>query len=92
MKPLSIQSVQPHGFTLYFFAFTDDDPPNPQLEAIENRTWVYRRPYTVLEIQHVAALEPEREPANAQVGYVGTMLSGCGRLIRIPRLKIRGDP
>ena len=92
MKPLSIQSVQPHGFTLYFFAFTDDDPPNPQLEAIENRTWVYRRPYTVLEIQHVAALEPETEPTNAQAGHVETMLSGCGRLIRIPRLRIRGDP
>jgi predicted enzyme related to lactoylglutathione lyase len=92
MKPLSIQPVQPHGFTLYFFAFSNDDPPNPQLEALENRTWVYRRLYTVLEIQHVTALESETEPAIAHTGYVGALLGQCGQPIRIPRLKIRGDP
>jgi predicted enzyme related to lactoylglutathione lyase len=54
MKPLSIQPVEGRNFTLYFFAFTDEDPPNSDnLQAIENRPWVYQRPYTVLELQHL---------------------------------------
>jgi predicted enzyme related to lactoylglutathione lyase len=90
MRPLSVQPVEPYGFTLYFYAFTDEAPPNPHLEAIENRTWVYQRPYTVLELQHVATLNSETEPANLAAGYVGAQLSQCSRVIQIPRLKIQG--
>lgn len=90
MKPLSVQPVEPYGFTLYFYAFTDEMPPKPQLEAIENRTWVYQRPYTVLEIQHVAELNFDTEPSHLAAGYVGAELSQCDGVVQIPRLKIQG--
>jgi catechol 2,3-dioxygenase-like lactoylglutathione lyase family enzyme len=76
MVPLSIQPVTPYGFTLYFYAFTDEVPPNDDLEAVENRTWVYRRPYTVLELQHVVALETVTEVQDGVAGYVGATISG----------------
>ncbi len=53
MQTLSIQPVMDLGFTLYFLAFTDDIPPDPDLTAITNREWLWKRPYTTLEIQHV---------------------------------------
>ena len=90
MKALSVQRVEALGFTLYFYADTADKPPNPQLEAIENRTWVYTRPYTVLEVQHVASLVCETAPCDAAAGYVGTELSQCSHRVRIPSLKLRG--
>lgn len=54
MRCLSLQPVAPHGFDLHFFAFTDDRPPNPDLRAVSNRAWLWKRPYTTLEFQHVA--------------------------------------
>ncbi len=90
MTPLSIQPVTPFGFTLYFYAFTEDTPPNPDLKAVENRTWVYRRRYTVLEIQHVHALTAEIAPAGKAGGYGGLAIvparvpAGCGRLLIAP--------
>ncbi len=90
MTPLSVQRVNPHGFTLYFYAFTDETPPDPDLEAVENRTWVYRRPYSVLEIQHVHALDAETNPAEGAGGYAGLSISSAGVPIRSERLRIEG--
>jgi len=71
MKPLSVQPVEDYGFTLYFFAFTDETPPSADLQAIENRTWVYRRPYTILEFQHRHdGTELVNSPSD-QSGYAG---------------------
>ena len=53
MKLLSIQQVEAYGFTLYFLAFTDETPPNEDLNSIEIREWLWQRPYTTLELQHV---------------------------------------
>lgn len=52
MRLLSIQPVEAYGFTLYFLAFTDEQPPNIDLKAVENREWLWQRPYTTLELQH----------------------------------------
>jgi len=52
MKLIAIEDVSQYGFELYFLAFTDENPPNPEdLNAVENREWLYQRPYTTLEIQ-----------------------------------------
>jgi hypothetical protein len=33
--------------------YLDETPPNPEnLEAVENREWLWQRPYTTLEIQY----------------------------------------
>ena len=88
MTPLSVQLVEPRGFTLYFYAFTDETPPNPDLQAIENRTWVYQRPYTVLEIQHVHALEAETTPDENAGGYGGVAIGFAEAPVNLRRLMI----
>ncbi len=50
---LSVQPVAEYGFTLYFLAQTDELPPNSDLKAVENRSWLWQRPYTTLELQHL---------------------------------------
>ena len=44
MSLLSMQDVAPYGFDLHFYAFTDDVLPNPDLWAVENREWLWKRP------------------------------------------------
>ena len=51
MTLMSVQPVPSHGFTLYFYAMTKDAPPNPDLTAVANREWLWRRPYTLVEVQ-----------------------------------------
>ncbi len=54
MKLLSVQDVARHGFDLHFYAFTDEVPPDPDLWAVANREWLWKRPYTTLEFQYIA--------------------------------------
>lgn len=79
MTPLSVVPVPAGGFTLYFYAFTDDEPPNADLLAVENRTWVYQRPYTVLEVQHVGGVGRMKRPQIHEAGYAGTIVSGTAQ-------------
>ena len=60
MKLISIQEVAPYGFTLYFLAYTSEDPPEADLRSVNIREWVWKRPFTTLELQHIpgAQLEP----------------------------------
>ncbi|XP_078365882.1 uncharacterized protein LOC144650094 [Oculina patagonica] len=51
MKLLSRQNI-PNMFDLYFLACTDEKPPSDDLNAVEIREWLWRRPYTTLELQH----------------------------------------
>ncbi|XP_068710210.1 uncharacterized protein [Montipora foliosa] len=51
MKLLSRQSV-PHKFNLYFLACTEETPPSDDVNAVAIREWLWRRPYTTLELQH----------------------------------------
>ena len=53
MDLLSRQVVEPSEFTLYFLAFTDEAQPRSDLDAVENREWLWQRPYTTIELQHV---------------------------------------
>ncbi len=52
MTLLSRQEVADHRFTLYFLAATDERPPDPDIDAVSNREWLWQRPYTTLELQH----------------------------------------
>ncbi|WP_298853628.1 VOC family protein [uncultured Ruegeria sp.] len=62
MSLLSMQEVAPYGFDLHFYAFTKETPPNPDLWAVENREWLWKRPYTTLEFQHVLGAQLARVP------------------------------
>ncbi|USG63125.1 hypothetical protein NBZ79_09070 [Sneathiella marina] len=52
MRLMSIQPVPSRGFTLYFYCWSDEKLPHMDLEAVENREWLWARPYTLLELQH----------------------------------------
>ena len=59
MKLLSIQDISAYNFSLFFLAFTSESPPVPsELGSVENREWLWQRPYTTLEIQHRPAAQP----------------------------------
>lgn len=77
MKRLAIMPVERYGFTLHFYAFTDEEPPSADPRAIENRSWVYQRPYTVFEVQHRPSLAHTRLPAAGAAGYVETVFEGA---------------
>ncbi len=72
MSLLSVQPVSEYGFTLYFLAHTDEQPPNPDLEAVENRPWLWQRPYTMLELQHLTLDGHQIKKTEAgSCGYAG---------------------
>lgn len=91
MVPLCVQPLAAYGFTLHFYAFTDERPPNPDLTAIENRVWTYQRPYTVLEIQHVHGAGPMTPPGTG-AGYGGTRINKSARPFSHAPLGIVGCP
>lgn len=77
MRLLSIQPVPDYGFSLYFLACTDETPPNPDLEAVANREWLWQRPYTTLEFQVFDDREkPFALPEPNATGFAGIVLSG----------------
>lgn len=76
MTLLSIQRLESRGFTLYFFAFTSEKPPSTDLTSLKNREWLYQRTYTLLEVQHLDAVEAIMAPENDSANYAGTVFSG----------------
>lgn len=51
MKLLSRQNI-PDMFDLYFLACTDEKPPSDNLNDVKIREWLWKRPYTTLELQY----------------------------------------
>jgi len=41
-----------NGFTLYFLGDKSFDVPNQDIDAIENREWMYQQNHLFIEIQH----------------------------------------
>lgn len=79
MTLLSIQPVTDYGFTLYFLAFTDERPPASDLEAVGNREWLWQRPYTTLELQHVpGSARSFTLPGDGEAGFAGIAITGSG--------------
>ncbi|USH02136.1 VOC family protein [Grimontia kaedaensis] len=64
----SIQPVTSYGFTLYFYSFIDEPLPEPDLCAVNNREWLWQRPYTLLEFQLVHSAPPFMLPSKEASG------------------------
>lgn len=62
LRLMSVQHVNSHGFTLYFYAWSNEILPDPDYEAVENREWLWARPYTILELRHLHGSHPGRLP------------------------------
>jgi catechol 2,3-dioxygenase-like lactoylglutathione lyase family enzyme len=71
MRLMSVQDVAEFGFDLYFFAFSDEELPDPDPRAVANREWLWQRPYTTLEFQHLAGASLRDHPA-----YLGLEITG----------------
>ncbi|MBS35895.1 MAG: hypothetical protein CMO26_08220 [Thiotrichales bacterium] len=44
--------VEPYRFTLYFLGSKRESPPHASLEDVDNREWLWRRPYITLALRH----------------------------------------
>lgn len=57
MKLLSKMNVHQRDFELYFLGFTKEKLPSNDVEAIENRQWLWQRDFTMIELQYILDLE-----------------------------------
>ena len=71
MRLMSVQPVPAHGFCLYFYSWSDEPLPDPDLEAVANREWLWARPYTLLELQHLEAADRVVRPRAGEAGFAG---------------------
>lgn len=78
MRVLSIQPVSSLNFTLYFLAFTDETPPDDGLESVSNRPWLWQRPYTILELQHLHARPVIDSRPHNGAGFEGIRITPSG--------------
>lgn len=79
MRLLSRQPVPGRNMTLYFLGHGDAPLPEPDLEAVANRAWLWQRPYTLLELQHIQGTESLpgfRYHTGPERGFVGFGVSG----------------
>ncbi|MEH6631238.1 MAG: VOC family protein [Halopseudomonas aestusnigri] len=53
MRLMSVQPVEDFGFCLYFYTWSDEPLPEPELTSVSNREWLWSRPYTFIELQHL---------------------------------------
>lgn len=87
---LSVQPADGYAFTLYFFGVPDAPPPSAEPIALENRTWLYRQPDTLLEIQHRHAGGAMTAPGADEAGYAGARLAGVAPGFRSEPLRLSG--
>ncbi|WP_350334366.1 VOC family protein [Coralliovum pocilloporae] len=69
LRLMSIQPVTDYGFCLYFYTWSSEPLPDPDLTSVSNREWLWARPTTILELQHLE--DPTRSVIMPQPGYAG---------------------
>lgn len=78
MRLLSRQVLSERGFTLYFLGYTQETLPSEDVESLDNREWLWKRPYTVLELQHVWGTERDEGSVYAtepECGFEGFQIT-----------------
>ena len=74
MRLMSVQGIEVPGrkFRLFFYAWSQDELPDPDLEAVANREWLWERPYTLLELMHLEDPAPAiRGRMPDEAGFTG---------------------
>ncbi len=92
MRLLSRQTVEARGFTLYFLAYAADELPDPDVEHVGNREWLWQRPFAMVEFQHVWGTEGDADFAyrvDPASGFEG--ISVVARDMNELRQKLEGD-
>ncbi len=57
LASMEINDGRAEPFSLYFLACTSETAPNPDPQSVDNRAWLYHRPYTIIELQHHWAVD-----------------------------------
>ncbi len=97
LRLLSKQVLAERGFTLYFLSADAESAPDDDVEAVGIREWLWQRPYTLIELQHVHGTEADPEygyPTGPETGFRGirllaAKLAGDGDVVTLPRLARR---
>lgn len=90
MTPLSIVPAPERGFTLYFYGYETVAPPvSDDLTAVANRTLVYQRPYTVLEVLVPNAKDQDSKPMVHSEGYAGALVTGLNESVEANHLLLK---
>ena len=77
LRLIAKMDANPYGFSLYFLASEDGPtPPQANLEAVENREWLWSQPITTLELLHREGSESlpgfsYRPHSNEGLGFKG---------------------
>ncbi len=74
LRYLVREQVSDLGFDLYFLGHTEDRAPDANPDALINRPWIYQRPYTVLEFQHLKKGVQIIKPTPRQTGFAGLVI------------------
>ena len=81
MRLLSRQVVASREMTLYFLADSDETLPVEDIDAVANREWLWQRPYTLIELQHIWGTEEDeafRYRVGSETGFEGlTLMMDC---------------
>jgi len=87
LRLLSRQAVPGRGFTLYFLADTGDMLPDPDVDAVENREWLWQRPYTVLELRSWDQKRPGLAISpDDSLGFRGVRFAQSGTALDLGRI------
>lgn len=72
MRLMSVQPVHEYAFCLYFYCWSDEELPDPDLAAVANREWLWARPYAFIELQHLELPDKKlRKVGKRSAGFDG---------------------
>ena len=78
LKLVSRQRIPARGMTLYFLSTGQEEPPTDDIDALGIREWLWQRPYTILELQHIHGTENSPSfsyRTGAETGFLGLDMS-----------------
>lgn len=58
LRLLSVEALDSYGFSLYFYGYQQEAPPQDAVAGANHRAWLWQRPYTLLELQHLHRARP----------------------------------
>lgn len=76
MKPLAFKALPDLDFDLHFLAFTDEAPPDGDPGSARTLQWLWRRPYTTLELQHRRDGRTIRHREPGEHGHTEVLIDG----------------
>ena len=72
MRLMSVQPVEDFEFCLYFYSWSDEELPNSDLFSVANREWLWARPNTFIELQHLQSSGASvHKSASTESGFDG---------------------